>query len=189
MEYKRGTKRARSPSNEGSSSPSGGSTPPSVPSGSPPPPGSPSEISSRCPCSPVFEQGGPSEKVLVVDLSSSSDEEGLIPDILRDEKFIKKLFGDLNRDVLGPPGDDKIIILSDSDEEEEEVREEKTTDTEAATTSATVNPASTASTDADDAPAGVKNDNSDDRTPDQEADGGNSGGDYDVPPLSKDDQS
>jgi hypothetical protein len=28
-------------------------------------------------------------------------------------------FGDLNRDVLGSPGDVKIIILSDSDEEEE----------------------------------------------------------------------
>jgi hypothetical protein len=77
----------------------------------------------------VFEQGGPSEKVPVVDLSSSLDEEGLIPYILRDEKFAKKFFGDLNHDVLGPSSDDKIIILSDSDEEEEEVHEEKTTST------------------------------------------------------------
>jgi hypothetical protein len=53
--------------------------PPSVPSGSPPPPGSPLEISSRCPCSPVFEQGGPSGNAPMIGLSSSSDEEGFIP--------------------------------------------------------------------------------------------------------------
>jgi hypothetical protein len=76
----------------------------------------------------MFEQGGPSEKVPVVDLSSSSDEECLIPDILRDGEFTKKLFGNLNRDG-------KIIILSDPDEKEEEVREEKTTVTETVTTS------------------------------------------------------
>jgi hypothetical protein len=40
-------------------------------------------------------------------------------------------------------------------------------------TSAAVNPASTASVDADDAPAGVKNDNNDDQGPDQDAGGGN----------------
>jgi hypothetical protein len=115
----------------------------------------------------VFEQGGPSEKVLEVDLSSSSDEEGLISNILWDEEFTKKLFGDLNRDVLGPPDDDKIIILIDSNEEEEEdACEEKTTSAETMTTSAVVNPTSTASTDVDDAHAGVTNDNSDDRTPD-----------------------
>jgi hypothetical protein len=102
----------------------------------------------------VFEQGGPSEKVLVLDLSSSSDEEGLIPDILWDNKFTKKLFGDINRDVLGPPGNCKIIILSDYDEEEGEVREKNTIGTKTAATFAAVNPASTASTDADDAPAG-----------------------------------
>jgi hypothetical protein len=39
----------------------------------------------------------------VVDLSSSSDEEGLIPDTSWDEEFTKRLFGDLNRDVLGRP--------------------------------------------------------------------------------------
>jgi hypothetical protein len=69
MEDKRATKCSHSLSMEGSSSPSGGSTPPPVLSGSPPPSGSLLEISS-----PVFEQGGPSEKVLVLDLSSSSDE-------------------------------------------------------------------------------------------------------------------
>jgi hypothetical protein len=42
------------------------------------------------------------------------------------------------------------------------VREEKTTDTLDAATSTAVNPASTTSTDTDDAPARAKNDNSDD---------------------------
>jgi hypothetical protein len=104
------------------------------------------------------------------------DEECLIPDILRDEEFTKKLFGDLNHDVLGPPSDGKIIVLSDFDEEEEEVCEEKTTDTKTTATSAAVNPASTTFADVNDAPARVKNDNSNDRTLDQEANGGNNGG-------------
>jgi hypothetical protein len=48
--------------------------------------------------------------------------------------------------------------------------------------SAVVNPASTASVDADDAPTEAKNDNSDDQSPDQEAGGDNgSGGDADEP--------
>jgi hypothetical protein len=113
-----------------------------------------SEIFSRRPRSLVFAQGSPSEKVPVVDLCSSSDDEGLILDILWDVEFAKKLFDDLNRDVLGPPGDGKIIILRDSDELEKEVCEEMTTDTETAATSVAVNPTSTASTDADYAPAG-----------------------------------
>jgi hypothetical protein len=120
--------------------------------------------------------GGPSGKAPVIDLSSSSDEEGPIADTSRDKEFAKRLFGDLNCDVLGLPGDGKIIILSDSDKEGE-VREEKPTDNEVVATSAAVNLASTASADADDAPSGVQNDNSDDRTPDQEADDGNDGGD------------
>jgi hypothetical protein len=91
------------------------------------------------------------------DLSSSSDEEGFIADVSRDEEFARRLFDDLNRDVFGPSDDGKIIILSDSEEEEEEeVREEKTTGIEDVTTSAAVNPASIAFTDADDAPTGVK---------------------------------
>jgi hypothetical protein len=125
----------------------------------------------------VFEQGPPSKKVLVVDLSSSSGEKGLITDVSRDEEFARRLFGDLNRDVLGPPDDGNIIILSDFDEEEEEVREEQTTGIKDVATSAAVNPASTASADADDAPTGVKNDNSDDHTPDREADGNSGSGD------------
>jgi hypothetical protein len=113
----------------------------------------------------------------VVDLSSSSDEEGLIDDVLRDDEFVRRLFGDLNCDVLGPSCGGKIIIPSDSDEEEEEVREEKTTDTEDATTSVAVNPDSTAFVDVNDAPMGVKNENSDDRTPDQDADDNSGSGD------------
>jgi hypothetical protein len=113
----------------------------------------------------------------VVDFSPSSNEGDLIADVSRDEEFARRLFGDLKHDVLGPPNDGKIIILSDSDEEEEEVREEKTTDAKDATTSAAVNPASIASADADDAPTGVKNDYSDDRTIDQEADDSSGSGD------------
>jgi hypothetical protein len=73
----------------------------------------------RSPCATpahlCFEQGGPSEKIPVVDLSSSSDEE-----------FAKRLFDDLNHGLLGPPGDGKVIILSDSDEEEEVCEEDAT---------------------------------------------------------------
>jgi hypothetical protein len=149
MEDKRGTKRSRSPSKEGSSSLSSGSTPPSASLGSSRPPGSLSEISSCRPCSLVFEQGGPSEKVPVVDLSSSSDEEGLIPDTLWDEEFARKLFGDLNSGVLGPPGDGKVIILNDSDEEDE-VREEHADDAEAAPSSDVKSSTPTTSVDDDD---------------------------------------
>jgi hypothetical protein len=57
MENKSDTKRSRSPSKEGIPSPSDTKTPPSMSSRSPPPLGSPLEISSCRPCSPVFEQG------------------------------------------------------------------------------------------------------------------------------------
>jgi hypothetical protein len=110
----------------------------------------------------------------VVDLSSSSDEEGLIADVSQDEEFARRIFGDLNHDILGSLGDDKIIILSDSDEEEEEIRVEKTAGTEGADTSTAVNPTLTVSVDA---PTVVKNDNSDDCTLDQEVDGSNGSGD------------
>jgi hypothetical protein len=102
----------------------------------------------------------------VVDLSSSFNEGDLIADVSRDEAFTRRLFDDLNRNVLGPPDDGKIIILSDSDEEEE-VCEEKAADAEAASSSAVRSLASTASIDVD----------GDDRTPDQEADGTNGSGD------------
>jgi hypothetical protein len=164
MEDKRITKRSRSLSMEGSSSLSSGSTPPSVPPGSSLPPGSPSEISSHRPCSPVFEQVGPFEKVPVVDLSSSSDVEGPILDTSWDEEFARRLFGDLNHGVLEPPGDGKVIILSDSDKEEE-VCEEYAVDAEAMRS-----PAPTASTDdVDDADKG--------RSPDWAIGGSSSGRD------------
>jgi hypothetical protein len=67
----------------------------------------------------VFEQGSPSGNILVIDLSSSSDEEDFVADTSRDEDFPKRLFGDLNHDVPRPPSDGKVIILSDSDKEEE----------------------------------------------------------------------
>jgi hypothetical protein len=54
-----------------------------------------------------------------VDLASSSGEEDSIADTSRDEELARKLFGDLNRDILGPPGDGKIIVLSDSDDDDE----------------------------------------------------------------------
>jgi hypothetical protein len=119
LENKRSTKRSRSPSAERSPSPSESKTPLLVPSGSPTPPRSPSEISSCRPHSPVFEQGGSSGNVPVIDLSSSSDEQDFIADISWDAEFTRWLFGDLNRDVLGPPGDGKVIILSGSNKEEE----------------------------------------------------------------------
>jgi hypothetical protein len=115
MDDKRGTKHPRSPSAEGSPLLSDAKTPPPTPSGSPPPPGSPSEISSCRPHSPVFEQGGPSRNILVIDLSSSSNQEDFFVDTSWDGEFTRRLFGDL----LGPSDDGKVILLSDSNEEEE----------------------------------------------------------------------
>jgi hypothetical protein len=170
MKNKRDTKRSRSPSKEGSPSPSSVSTPP---------PGSPSKVSSCCPRLPVFEQGGPSEKVPVVDLSASSDEEGLIPDTSPDEEFARRLFDDLNRDVLGPHDDGNIIILSDSDEEEEEeVHEDDAADADAASSSAGRSSAPTTSVvDADEDPEGMQDDNSDGLALDWERGDDNSDGD------------
>jgi hypothetical protein len=172
MEDKRGTKRSCSPSKEGSSAPSSISTLSSTLSGSPLPTESPSEVSHHL-RSPVFEQGGPSEKILVVDLSSY--EENLIPDTPRDEEFTKRLFGNLNREILGSPDNGYVIILSDLDEEEE-VHKEDTTNANAAPSSAVKSPASTVFiTDANDAPKGVQDDNNDSRTPNR-AQGGSSSG-------------
>jgi hypothetical protein len=112
----------------------------------------------------------------MIDLSLSSDEENFIANTSCDAEFTKKLFGDLNSDILESLGDDNVIVLDDSNEEKE-THEEKTVNTEPAATSAAVNPASIASTDTDDAPTGAKNDNSDDHRPDQEAGDDNSNGD------------
>jgi hydrogenase maturation factor len=112
-----------------------------------------------------------------VDLSLSSDKKGLIPDTLRDAEFTRKLFSDLNCDVLGTPSEGKILILNDSDEEED-VREEITADADGAPSSVVGIPTSTASTtDTEEALKGVQDDNTDDQAPDQEAYGGNNGRD------------
>jgi hypothetical protein len=171
MEDKRGIKRERSPSAERSPLPNDVKTRPLVPFGSSPPPGSPLEVSLRRPCSPVFEQGNASGKTPMIDLSSSPDEENFIVDTSHDAELAKKLFGDLNRDILGPPSDRKIIVLDDSDEENE-AQEEKTASIESTTASSSADSAISVPTSVDDAPAGAKIDNSDE----QAADGGDGGG-------------
>jgi hypothetical protein len=181
MEDQIGIKCESSPSIEGNLSPNNTKTPPSAPSGSPPSPGSLSEISSHCSCSLVFEQGDSSGKALMINLSLSSDEENFIADTSCDAKFTRKPFGDLNCDILRPPGDGKVIILDDSDEEKEAL-DEKTVGTELAATSAAVNPMPTATAVVDDAHERVKNDNSDDQGLDQEASGGNGNGSGDGAP-------
>jgi hypothetical protein len=96
-----------------------------------------------------------------VDLALSSGEEDSIADTSRDEKLARKLFGDLNRDILGPPGDGKIIILSDSDEEDE-THEDAAVNAEAAPPSAANSVDSpTSAPDADETPDGVSDDNAD----------------------------
>jgi hypothetical protein len=48
-----------------------------------------------------------------------NDPSSLVVDTSCDEEFARKLFGDLNRDILGPPGDGKIIMIDDSDNDDE----------------------------------------------------------------------
>jgi hypothetical protein len=175
MEDKRGAKHRCSPSAQVIPSSSETKTPPPVPSGSPPPPGSLMEISSCYPCSPVFEQGGPSGNIRVIELSSSSGEVGFFVDISRDAEFTKRLFGNLNCDLLRSPGDSKVIVLNDSDEEEE-VREESAANVEAV--SSTIVKSSTpapSAADADEDPRKMQDDNSDDLVPGQDT-GKSSGG-------------
>jgi hypothetical protein len=94
-----------------------------------------------------------------VDMSSSSNEEDPIPDTSRDFELTQRLYGELNRALLGPPDDDKVIIISDSDEEKE-AREETTTKAEATPSAATeksLTPAASP-TDADEDPGATSND-------------------------------
>jgi hypothetical protein len=161
MEDKKNLKRPHSPSDEGSSSPSKASTPPSSRSGCPPPTQSPPATSSRHLCLPLCEQGGPSEPVPVVDLALSPSEEGSVTDTSRDEEFARKLFSDLNRDILGPPDDGKIIVISDSDDEDE-THEDAAVNAEAAPPStANSTDSSTSASDVDETPDGVSDDNAD----------------------------
>jgi hypothetical protein len=109
----------------------------------------------------VFEQGGPSGNILVIELSSSSNEENFFAATARDTEFARRLFGDLNRDLLRPPGDDKVIVLSDFDKEEE--AREETTDAEVApyaVVKSSTPASSTANVDED--PGKMQDDNSDD---------------------------
>jgi hypothetical protein len=96
-----------------------------------------------------------------VDLALSSGEEDSIADTSRDEEFVRKLFGDLNCDILGPPGDGKIIVISDSDDEDE-MHEDAAVNAKAAppsTANSTDSP--TSASDADETPDGVSDDNAD----------------------------
>jgi hypothetical protein len=88
------------------------------------------------------------------------DPSSFIVDTSRDEDLARKLFGDLNRDILRPPGDGKIIIINDSDNDDK-AQEEKTAGIKSMT----------APTSADDAPTGAKINNSDDQGPNQKDDG------------------
>jgi hypothetical protein len=97
----------------------------------------------------------------MVDLASSLGEEDFFADTSWDEELARKLFGDLNRDILEPPDDGKIIVLSDSNDEDE-AHEDATVNAEATPPSAVnsaVTPASTS--DADETPNGVQDDSSD----------------------------
>jgi hypothetical protein len=89
----------------------------------------------------------------------------LVVDTSRDEEFTRKLFSDLNRDILGPPGDGKIIIIDDSDDDDE-VQEEGMTGIKPTTVHASTI----------DAHVGARVDNIDDQGSDQEADGGDNSG-------------
>jgi hypothetical protein len=96
-----------------------------------------------------------------VDLASSSGEEDSVVDTSRDEELTRKLFGDLNRDILGPPGGGKIIVLSDSNDEDG-THEDTAINAEAAPPSAANSADSpTSAPVADDTPDGVPDDNDD----------------------------
>jgi hypothetical protein len=121
--------------------------------------GSLSIVSSRHLCSLVFELGNTSGKIPMLNPPS------FIVDTSRDEELARKLFGNQNRDILGPPGDGKIIVLDDSNDNGE-AQEEKTADIESMA----------APTSVDDAPAEARISNSDDQGPVQEVNGGNNSG-------------
>jgi hypothetical protein len=96
-----------------------------------------------------------------VDLALSLGEEDSVADTSRDEEFARKLFGDLNRNILGPPGDSKIIIISDSDDEDE-THEDAAVNAEAAPPStANFADSPTSASDVNKTPDGVSDDNVD----------------------------
>jgi hypothetical protein len=94
-----------------------------------------------------------------VDLALSSGEEDSVADTSRDEEFARKLFGELNCDILGPPSDDKIIVISDSDNDDE-THKDATINAEAAPPSAANSADSpTSASDADETTDGLSDDN------------------------------
>jgi hypothetical protein len=96
-----------------------------------------------------------------VDLASSSGKEDSVADTSQDEELARKLFGDLNRDILRPHDDGKIIVLSDSDDEDG-THEDAAINVEAAPPSAANSTDSpTSAPDVDDTPDGVPDDNAD----------------------------
>jgi hypothetical protein len=96
-----------------------------------------------------------------VDLALSPSEEDSVADTSRDEEFARKLFGDLNRDILGSLGDGKIIVISDSDDEDE-THKDTAVNVEAAPPSAANSADSpTFASDVDETPDGVSDDNAD----------------------------
>jgi hypothetical protein len=79
-----------------------------------------------------------------------------VADTSRDEEIARKLFGDLNRDILGPPGDGKVIVISDSDDEDE-THEDAAVNAEAAPPSAANSADSpTSASDVDETPNGCQ---------------------------------
>jgi hypothetical protein len=62
----------------------------------------------------MYEHDKPYEGFPVVALSLEEDDTA--PDTLRDKDIARKLFGDLNHDLLGPLHDGIIIVISDFDE-------------------------------------------------------------------------
>jgi hypothetical protein len=114
----------------------------------------------------MFEKGGPSVKAPVVVLSSSSDDEGLIPETSRDFEFAQRLYDELNRALLGPPDDGKVIVISDSDKETE-AREETLVEAEVVPSTAAGKPSTPAAshTDANENPGAAPNYSSDGLAP------------------------
>jgi hypothetical protein len=98
----------------------------STPSPSPPPPSlswtlAPEGSSQGLP-SIQDVYGVPPEGFLAASPESEGEEEDWgAPNTSRDEEFTRKLSGELNWDLLGPPGDNSIIIISNSDEEEDDL--------------------------------------------------------------------
>jgi hypothetical protein len=96
-----------------------------------------------------------------VDLTLSSGEEDFVADTSRDKELTRKLFGDLNRNILGPSGDGKIIVLSDSDDEDD-AHDDAAVNAKAAPPFAVNSPVTPASaSDVDETPDGVQDDSSD----------------------------